>query len=143
MLGTGKTKIQLCNDSGVEQDSRTLEGYEIDSLCQVKFVDIYDTDGPLEMESGDTKYPHKGFKIALISIDITYVTDVHAGAWETFLEDLADWTQKIKITPNVDAASDTYWVRRLNSWDHERRIKYLMFEGVIQFKGVELLSGVS
>jgi hypothetical protein len=142
MLGTGKTKIQLCNDSGVEQDSRTLEWYELDSLCQVKFDPEYDTDNPLKMESGDIVYPIKGYRVH-ISFDVKYVTDVHAGAWETFMEDLADWTQKIKITPNVDAASDTFWVRRLNSWDHERMVKYLMFKGVMEFEGTELLSGVN
>ena len=61
MLGTGKTKIQLCNDSGVEQDSRTLEWYDLDSLCQVKFNPEYDTDNPIKTESGDIKYPIKGF----------------------------------------------------------------------------------
>jgi len=142
MLGTGKTKIQLCNNSGVEQDARTLEGYELDSLCQVKFDPEYDTDNPIKMESGAIKYPIKGYYVH-ISFDVKYITDVHAGAWETFMESLADWNQKIKITPNVDAASDTFWVRRLNSWNHERKVKYLMFQGVMEFAGVELLSGVN
>lgn len=142
MLGTGKTKIQLCNNSGDEQDSRTLEGYELDSLCQVKFDPEYDTTNPLIMESGDIKYPVKGYRIH-ISFDVKYVTNVHAGAWETFMESLADWEQKIKVTPNVDAVSDTYWVRRLGAWNYERKVKYLMYEGVMEFEGTELLSGVS
>lgn len=142
MLGTGQTKIQLCDDDGGEQDSRTLEWYDLDSLCQVKFIEEFDTDNPLKMESGDVKYPIKGYRVN-ISFNIKYVTDTHAGAWETFMEDLADWTQKIKITPNTDAASDTYWVRKLNSWDHERLYEYLMFRGKMEFEGTELLSGVN
>ena len=142
MLGTGQTKIQLCNDSGVEQDVRTLEWIDLDSLCQVKFEEEYDTDNPIKMESGDIVYPIKGYRV-FITFDVKYVTDVHAGAWETFMEDLADWTQKIKVTPNTDAASDTYWVRKLNSWDHERVTKYLMFKGKMEFEGTELLSGVN
>lgn len=142
MLGTGQTKIQLCNNSGVEQDSRTLEWYDLDSLCQVKFKKEFDTDNPQKMESGDIKYPIKGFRV-YITFGVKYVTNVNAAAWETFMEDLADWTQKIKITPNTDAASDTFWVRKLNSWDYERLIKYLMFKGKMKFEGVELLSGVN
>jgi len=142
MLGTGKTKIQLCNNSGVEQDSRTLEGYELDSLCQVKFEEEYDTENPLKMESGDIKYPIKGYRV-YISFDVKYITDVHEGAWETFMESLADWEQKIKITPNVDAGSDTFWVRKLSAWNYERKVKYLMYEGTMEFEGTELLSGVS
>ena len=98
MLGTGQTKIQLCNDLGVEQDVRTLEWIDLDSLCQVKFDEEYDTDNPIKMESGDIVYPIKGYRV-FITFDIKYVTDVHAGAWETFMEDLAVWTQKIKVTP--------------------------------------------
>lgn len=141
IYGTGKTKIQLCNDSGVEQSVYTLEYIDLNHLCQVKGFDVLDTEDILVLANGNTKKIKRGERVSIV-IPVKYVDSFNELAWETFLKSICTWGYKIKVTPNVDKPAKTYWCTLTHTWDFDRSVRYLWETGELRFIGEEIITEV-
>jgi len=141
--GTGRTYIELIlNDRVTPHLNYTMEYFDHLEMIQVFGDRILDTDEVLVMDDGSTKQIIKGYR-AHIVLAVHWVRECHDFfPWKTFMYELQNWDEEIRITPHVDAPLDIYWVRKIGGWDLSKDIHYDRFRGTMEFEGVELISSI-
>lgn len=144
--GRGVAKIELYTNALVKVDGFTFTQMN-ERQIRVGFPDLFDCPDKV-LDNWDEKIFWAGVKIRA-EINISFddwdatVSDTLAVTCQTFLKNMHNHTELIKLTPHIDKAAQFYWVKRVNPWWYDYPYnRWVGVAGMLEFKGIEKKSSI-